>query len=143
MTDERKRLPWWLMASAVLLVLFAAVLGFVETVGRRGTIMGRIGRVHVGMSRPDVIHIMGAPDADSSSRAARWHEHTVGWEFQFDGSDRVTKRHIFLFTHGKPSNEVWWHLRLWSERVWMKIHGLAGKDPGWGRAHFVTSGREV
>jgi hypothetical protein len=45
MAEEKKRFPWWLVACAAGLVLLAAMLGFIETVGRQGTIIGRYERL--------------------------------------------------------------------------------------------------
>jgi len=45
MAEGKKRFRWWLLVGAVLLAIFAAALGLIETVGRRGTIVGRYERL--------------------------------------------------------------------------------------------------
>jgi hypothetical protein len=61
----KKRFPWRLLACAVVLVLIAAVVGFIETVGREGTIIGRYEQVRDGMSKEQVVAILG-PEQPSS-----------------------------------------------------------------------------
>jgi hypothetical protein len=61
MAEEKKRFPWWLVATAALL-LVAAVLGFIETVGWRGTIVGRYERIQDGMSEAEALSILGPGD---------------------------------------------------------------------------------
>jgi hypothetical protein len=50
MVEKKKRFPWWLFACAALGVLGASLVGFIEIVGREGTIVGRYERVRTGMS---------------------------------------------------------------------------------------------
>lgn len=45
MAELHKRFPYRMLAGAVLLVIVAAVLAFVETVGRRGTLVARYERL--------------------------------------------------------------------------------------------------
>jgi hypothetical protein len=80
MAEEKKRFPWWLPACSVLLVIFAVALGFVETVGRQGTIVGRFNRLEMYMSEAEVRAILGPGDVngvDSGWEASFWHEGPV------------------------------------------------------------------
>jgi hypothetical protein len=59
MPEAKKRFPWWLIVCAALFVLLAAVVGFIETVGRQGTIIGRSERIKPGMPEAEVEKILG------------------------------------------------------------------------------------
>ena len=56
MADERKRFPWWLIACAALLVPLAAVVGFIETLGRHGSVVQNYELVKEGMSQPEDVY---------------------------------------------------------------------------------------
>jgi hypothetical protein len=64
MAERKKRFPWWLAACAAALAIVAAVLGFIETVGRQGTIVGRYDRLTKGMSYADIISVLGRDPDD-------------------------------------------------------------------------------
>ena len=59
MSEENKRFPWWWLACAVVLVLLAVALGFVEATGPQGTIVRRYELVKEGMSQPEVRAVIG------------------------------------------------------------------------------------
>jgi len=61
MPEEKKPFPWWLAVSATLLVPLAAALGFIEAVGRQGTLAGRWQHIKEGMSKEEITAIVGAP----------------------------------------------------------------------------------
>src|SRR5579885_1863223 len=89
MPEEKKRFPWWLVVCALVCVIGAALLGFIETVGRRGTIVGRYERLlaptymqslaggrdieglDMNMSENDVVAALGS-STDCRDEATRW-----------------------------------------------------------------------
>jgi hypothetical protein len=82
MPDEKKRFPWRLAACAFLLVALAAVLGFIETVGRQGTIVGRYERIRVGMLRTETDSILGPADYEAARSCRRM---ASSWDMSLTG----------------------------------------------------------
>jgi hypothetical protein len=130
MAQEKKRFRWWLFlcaaVCAVLLVPLAAALGLIETVGRRGTLAGRYERIQEGMSRTDVVRILGQPPiifqrTDSMPEPAQhWDEGPVLVAVWFDEKNRVRVKSI---GHFAGEIFVWWHVRRWAEKAYTAIHG--------------------
>jgi hypothetical protein len=69
MAESPKRFPWCWRAVAVLLVIFAVVVGFIETVGPRGTIVSRYEQIERGMSREETFDILGDASYSGAHRS--------------------------------------------------------------------------
>jgi hypothetical protein len=121
-----KRFPWWLVVGAALLVPLAAVLGFIETVGRLGgTLIGKYERLGARMSRDETHRILGPPEY-STSISDRWHEPETRTSVQLTFQDnRVSEFCIVSDSMGTRSG--WWHTCRWAELAWDAIHGTAPK----------------
>jgi hypothetical protein len=126
MSEEKKRFPWWLVACAVVLVLLAAVLGFIETVGRQGTLLGRYEHIKERMSRDEARRILGTPSY-SNYFSDHWEDdhNSVALDFQ---RNQISSRGIFR-AGPMISPRVWdkydarWHVRRWAEQACTAIHG--------------------
>jgi hypothetical protein len=152
MAEEKKRFPWWWLACAVLLVIFAAVMGFIETVGRQGTIVGRYEQIHPEMSRREVYAILGrttnvwtfprsAEGFLGPPDVARFCDDPLTmWEV-FTWDDESPARVEVWFGKCRLSDGTerwrtkskrlrlndrrlsWWHFRRWTEKAHAAIHG--------------------
>src|SRR5579885_2286626 len=137
MPEEKKRLPWWLVACAAVLVPLAAVLGFIETVGRRGTIYGRFNEIGNGMSRADVLRILGPPSYAPDKEGLVWEVGLDHSWVQFDGRDRVTSKGI-EGSDLPSAYGVGWFVRRWAEKAFTAIHGPRRRAAfRYSRVHFV------
>ena len=124
MAEAKKRFPWWLVVCAALLVPLAAALGLIETVGRRGTLVGRYERLKEGMSKEEIRAILGAPQARLSIAPSEMN----AWVWD-DGPAKVS---VWLDHHGdvlySPHLTVEnlpptvWRVRRWAERAYSAIH---------------------
>jgi hypothetical protein len=153
MAEEKKRFPWRLVVCAAVLVPVAAVLGFIETVGRQGTILGRSEEVKDGMSREQVHRILGTPSI--SHVDAEWFDGRVIVDTDdqwFDGpvsvdvefwKNEVSHRTLLIRSdpdydyadnywnrgpvhHWGPytrTHRVWWNIRRWAEQAYTAVHG--------------------
>ena len=137
MSERRKRLPWRLLACAVLLVILAAGIGLIETVGRHGTIVGRFERIQEGMALPEVVAVLGA-SSSAVSRPRFWGE----WG---EGPVKVTITLSCIEKHADKAQEdryphygvegkylefqdnppVFWWVRRWAEQAYTTIHGTS------------------
>jgi hypothetical protein len=135
MAEEKKRFPWWLVVCAVVAVLLAAVIGFIETVGRRGTPADRYERVgkgiltKAGMVKEDIVAILGAPtkiengskrgeicvwqDGPAEIRVCFSHTRDDEWEAIWSRFDE----------DGAYRRSVTWRIRRWAEQAYTAIHG--------------------
>lgn len=101
-----------MLAGAVLAVLFAAAIGFIETVGREGTIVGRYERIKHGASEAELVAVMGEEAARRGQMAIGTHlDLRLEWA---DGLGRVyvalaTKdaHEITFFKEYKGGSVVW------------------------------------
>jgi hypothetical protein len=151
MTEEKKRFPWRLIGCAVLAVLLAAVVGFIETAGREGTVIGRyerIKRIKHGASEAEIVAIMGK-DALRSGETADGTDLDTCLE-RADGLGRIrvtvaTKDadimaspplawvtriiephgKAFAFTELELAGDppFLWRCRRWAEQAYTTIHG--------------------
>ena len=142
MAEEKKRFPWRLVVCAVVLVPLAAALGLFETVGRKGTIIGRYDRVKKGMSWFDVTAILGpASDNGLDGNLLDLDSYTVCWQegpativVEFDPETVVLHKRIATYPPF-TRDHFWWHVHRWAEKAYTAIHGPgAGKRPGEDRA---------
>jgi hypothetical protein len=95
MEESKKRLPLWMIFLAVLLIVCAPLVGFIETVGRQGTIIGRCAQLRNGMSKEEVITILGheRPSSWVGEHGGTYQERTLShWE-------EVAARYIKLPRH--------------------------------------------
>jgi hypothetical protein len=128
MEEPKKRPRFLVIACAAALVIAAIVLGFIETVGRRGTIVGRSTRVTLGMPLAEVLRIFG-PAECSAEKELIWYESDLGFLVEFDRNNRVSAFFIskFIRPWPIPQRQFWektvWHLRRWAEHAWTAIHG--------------------
>jgi hypothetical protein len=124
MVEEKKRFSWRVLASAGLVVVLAALVGFIETVGRQGTIIGRAERLKTGMSRLQVAQILGRADIFRGTDSPIWlddRDRLVQVAVRFDVSDRVVSVEIV-------DDPGWlrpfrFGIRRWAENAYMNIHG--------------------
>jgi hypothetical protein len=63
MAEAQKRFPWRLTACAALSLLSALFVGFIETVGRQVTFIGRYEQIKEGMSLAETVQILGDPES--------------------------------------------------------------------------------
>jgi hypothetical protein len=124
MPDEKNRFPWWLLAVAGLPL--AAVLGFIETVGRQGTLVGRFELVRTGMSFVEVVDALGSCPCVLDDRDQYWLDDPVDVKLRFEGKWRLDPNdwHVLdkrLRVNGAGS--TWWRIRRWAEQAYTAIHG--------------------
>lgn len=87
MAEPKKRFPYRLLACSAPLIVFAAVMGFIETVGRHGTIIGRYEQVpgptvrqfyslkpfsFVALSDAEIFSIVGKYDSYRDAEFGTW-----------------------------------------------------------------------
>jgi hypothetical protein len=141
MAEEKKRFLWWLWAGAMALAIFAHVFGFIETVGRRGTLGDRYEQIEVGMRYDRVLRILGTPDgvelggqfaATAELYYPYWREgpdevsmevsfnRTVwtGHGYRTDTEPRVERKLSRINRRFSP-----WYIRRWAEQAYTAIHG--------------------
>lgn len=132
----RKR--WAPSPAPVFLMLLCAAVACVLLLGSYGTIMGRYDRIEEGMSKEQVLELLGTPtetiisERDVSwGQSCRWNEGPVTIGVVFDGpvvgADGVPTR--IAGVGGKShfednwGNFTFWNLRRVSEKVWLRMHG--------------------
>ncbi len=120
MGAEKKRFPWWAVVGAVLLLLLAAALGIIETMGRWGTLVGRVERVKYGMSEMEVVQILGRTSDGQGSTSPAWRDDGVVVVVGFEDSDSVCSIEIF---DGVGGLRLRWRIRRWAEQAYTAIHG--------------------
>jgi hypothetical protein len=132
MGEPKKRFPLWVFACAVLSVLGASFVGFVELVGRQSTIIGRYEQVKDGTTYDEVCDIINPPPYSMRrwSRSAKLPDGrvgvTVGWtegpgsvSFLYDpATHRVSPAGSYI-----EQGFSFWHLRRWAEKAYAAIHG--------------------
>jgi hypothetical protein len=142
MAESQKRFPYRLLACSVLLVLLAAVLSFIETVGRRGTLVGRYQQIKDDMSAAQVAHALGVrPQVRSAPFTNMFLTADMEYvdgpvkvvvRFELIQADHpcdpselsITDRHLYFGqAEGTRLAWAWWHMRRWAEQAWMAIHG--------------------
>ena len=149
MAEEKKRFPWWLVVCAAVLLLLGAVVGFIETVGRQGTIVGRYDRLTKGMSYADIISVLGRDPDEEFLDAAELEQHGNACPYSWrEGPAElwivVEARLIFMRDPTDPRSVIWtverqnllrkslyldcnhltwWHVRRWAEQAYTAIHG--------------------
>jgi hypothetical protein len=142
MAEEKKPFPWWLVAWVVVLAILGTALGFIETVGRRGTLVGRYERIHEAMAASKALAILGPPDITGSRHPDPaysgpvqmycWHEgpaavwiaivedQTIGWREDDGRTPRfVDAKRLTM----EKDVSVIWHVRRWAEQAYTAIHG--------------------
>jgi hypothetical protein len=131
MAEGQKRFPWWLVACAALLVPPAAVIGFIETVGRQGTTVGRCQRLELGMAEFDALALVGRP-ADwnfnspdfGDGACSMWYDGpmdvTVYWT---KGEQPERGIRSIQFDRSQRGPDPFWHMRRWAEQAYTAIHG--------------------
>jgi hypothetical protein len=128
MAEEKKRLPWRLLACAVALLIAGLTVGFIETIGRQGTIVGRYERIKDGMKLTEVLRILGPPLPDNGTlpqdmgQMQVWAEGPMYVIMAVD-DDRGYGKDLIENPPEKGERHVWWHLRRWAEQVCTAIHG--------------------
>jgi|SRR5579885_1535468 len=125
MPEEKKRFPWWLLGCAVALVLLAAVVGFIETVGRERTIIGRFDKLEVGMPETKVEAILGRADLEQSG--SYWHEGPVDvevvWQTEWKDDEPQGRRVARKSYRVESGGYALWRIRRWAEQAYTAIHG--------------------
>jgi hypothetical protein len=125
MAEEKKRLPYRMLAGVVVLVTIAAVLGFIGTVRWRGTLAGRYQHIKKGMSRDEAHRILGPPDFSFPMREKdpvheEWNEGRVAVYLTFQ-ANRVSDMYIGN-TPQEVREHVWWaDLYRSAEEKWRAI----------------------
>jgi hypothetical protein len=120
MAEEKKRFPWWPVAWVVVPAIAAlVVLGFIETVGRQGTIIGRGERIKIGMSRFEVAQILGVASLNGGTDWPHWLDDPAVVDLEFDNHDHVSHVRIRDDAGWLPTR---WRLRRWAERAYTAIH---------------------
>ena len=123
MAEEKKRFPWRLWAGTLVALLLAAVVGFIETVGRRGTVVGRYERIHVGMSRGRVDQILSHDfPTENSGWLEFWNDGPLSLCLTFR-DDRVIDKSLESSFTQTTNSRAWWHVRRWAEQAYTAIHG--------------------
>ena len=118
MSDAKKRFSWWLPLCAVLAVLLTAAFGLIETVGRRGTLVGQNERLRAGMSHEQVTEIVG-PHLEADFLVLQDGPAEVGiW---FDRQNGHLRQKSALEVADAPFG--WWHIRRWTEQAYAALHG--------------------
>jgi hypothetical protein len=151
MAEPKKRIPHWVLVCSVLLAIVAAVLGFIEAVGRRGTIVGRYHRLAEGntVTAEEAFRILGKPDdyrevpsistspvppewrryflASNRTKLAAWREGPAELVVAFGPIDFDHPK--TWYATGAKTLRVsgpgfgWWHVRRWAEQTWTLING--------------------
>jgi hypothetical protein len=129
MAEAQKRFSWWLVVAAVLPVFFAAVVGFIETVGRQGTIVARFHRLELNMAEGEARAILGRREDMNIPSIG----HNPGWSIWREGPMDLTiywiqgprERHIrsIEFDLSRRAPFLFWRLRRWAEQAYTAIHG--------------------
>ncbi len=122
MADKRNRVPWWLVASSALFVVLAAVFGFIATVGRPG-FAGLPTHIKKGMSRAEVVRILGTADEAKFGEALVWDQGLARLAVWFDDHNRVYDAVYFLGDPG-PGWHLEWRVRRWAQEAYATIHGV-------------------
>jgi len=130
MAEQKKRFPWCLGVCAVVLLLLGTVVGFIETVGRQGTLT-RAETINdeEQHSKADVLRILGPPT--STKRLLNDEDHEVGTLYEWeDGPIRVrfvvvdNSTFLNIDRSAAPQRDTtWWHVRRWAEQAYTAIHG--------------------
>jgi hypothetical protein len=94
------------------------VIGFVEMIGRQGTIESRYDSVKEGMSRDEALRMLGPPD-DFEAPYYRWLDGAGYVTVRFDEHDHVAEKEIVFLTR---DDTFWWHSRRLAEEAWTAIH---------------------
>lgn len=149
MAEARKRVPWWLIVCTAILVPLAAVVGLIETVGRQGTLVGRLEQVPDTRSRGwipehEFLRIMGPPSETSLGTLPRICGATWGVHYRWrDGpaslevfssrlrsdlgmATEVVATRDFEDEDGHIALDrhvVVWRIRRWAEDAYTAIHG--------------------
>ena len=132
MAEEKKRFPWWWVVCAAILLPLAAALGFIETVGRKGTIVGRWELIagpdegiKKGTSRAETFRVLGEHWREGRLGAMGfWNDGPAHVAVSFDGDDRaVLGNLVMLPPYEYKGSLTWWNLRRWAERTYTAIHG--------------------
>jgi hypothetical protein len=126
MVEEKKRLPWRLIVLAVVVLTCALLVGFIETAGRQGTIVGRYEQIENGMPREKILRILGdSPFQEACGRWAMWPDGPVVIMVNFKG-DRVSDKAVREPVPDEQRMQdlhTWWRARRWAEQAYTAIHG--------------------
>ena len=118
MPEEKKRFQWWPVICAVLLLSLAAAVGLIETVGRRGTLVGQCERLREGMSHEQVTEIVG-PHVEMDFFVLTDGPAEVGIWFDHDNRYLARKSDLSI----EDAGFGWWRVRRWAEQAYTAIHG--------------------
>jgi hypothetical protein len=132
MPEEKKRFPWWVWAVAALLGIFVVVAGFIETVGRRGTLIVQYDRIQEGMSWDETVRILGrdwyAPLVSISGSPGKWRcwdDGTVILTITLE-NDWVRSKSLsdsgYMYP-GQGHTSSWWRMSRSIAKAYTAIHG--------------------
>jgi hypothetical protein len=146
MAEVKKRFPWWLILCAAVLVPLAAVTGLIETVGRRGTLVGRLDQIDKWgtewMDEDEFLRILGPPTETGPGRHCFSGEWGVNHRWQDGPASLLVFASRLRLNRGKAcgligrkdfENEdghvtvsrdvILWRVRRWAEQAYTAIHG--------------------